>query len=105
MVIAAIEYIAISPDICHGAPHIVGTRIRVQDIAMFHRNGWSTEKIAEQFEALKLSQVYTALAYYYDHQAEIDAAITKDEAIVHQLGGTHLQDLKAASGGKGQSNG
>jgi uncharacterized protein (DUF433 family) len=105
MVIAAIEHIAISPNICHGAPHIVGTRIRVQDIVMFYRNGWSVEKIATQSEHLKLSQIHAALAYYYDHQAEIDAEIKKDEAIARQVGGTRRQDLKAASSGKGHSDG
>jgi uncharacterized protein (DUF433 family) len=94
--IAAIEHIAIAPEICHGAPHIVGTRIRVQDIVTFRRNGWSAEQIVAEFENLRLSQVYAALAYYYDHQDEIDAAIEEDEK-ASQSGGTHLQDLKMRS--------
>lgn len=97
MVVAAIDYIAIAPEICHGAPHIAGTRIRVQDIVMFQRNGWSAEDIVANIDGVKLSQVYAALAYYYDHQAEIDAAIAESEQVSEQAGGAYLQTLMTRS--------
>jgi uncharacterized protein (DUF433 family) len=95
MTIAAIEHIAIAPDKCHGAPHIAGTRIRVQDIVMFQRNGWSVDEIVAHFDYLTLAQVHAALAYYYDHQSDIDAAIEQSEQVAQQPGGTYLQALKA----------
>ncbi|MCB9102596.1 MAG: hypothetical protein H6632_23875 [Anaerolineales bacterium] len=32
-----------------------------------------------------LADVYAALAYYYDHQADIDTAIKEDEAFIEAL--------------------
>jgi len=32
-----------------------------------------------------LSEVYAALAYYYDHRAEIDDSIRADQAFVEEL--------------------
>jgi uncharacterized protein (DUF433 family) len=66
-------------------PTIEGTRITVQQVAEYHRiRGWDAEAIARAFR-LAPAQVYAALAYYYDHQAEIDAAITSDSETAQQL--------------------
>lgn len=37
--------------------------------------GWSAEELCRQYPELKASEVYSALAYYYDHIDEIDAEI------------------------------
>ena len=58
-----------------GRPHIEGTRIRVADVAvmhLFHRE--SITSIAENLDLLPAS-VYEAMAYYCDHQAEINKTI------------------------------
>lgn len=53
-------------------PTIAGTRLRVMDIAaMVEAGGATVEWILENYD-LHPAQVYAALAYYYDHQAEID---------------------------------
>ena len=41
--------------------------------------GWSAEEIVRQYPYLTLSEVHAALAYYHDHEAEIDAEL-KEEA-------------------------
>jgi hypothetical protein len=57
----------------------------VQNIVIWHeRVGLSADEIAAE-HGLGLSEVYAALAYYYDHRAEIDEAIRADEAFVEQL--------------------
>jgi len=74
------RHIAIEPEICHGRPHIEGTRIRVQDVAIWHeRLGMSVDEIGAEYD-LSLAQIYAALSYYFDHKDSIDAAITADIA-------------------------
>jgi uncharacterized protein (DUF433 family) len=68
-------HIVIDPDILGGKPHISGHRIAVSHIAVWAtRHGMSPAQIAEEFH-LTLGEVYAALAYYYDHQEEMDQAI------------------------------
>ena len=43
------------------------------------RQGRSPEAIQDAFPALSLSQVYAAIAYYLDHQSEIDAYLARNE--------------------------
>lgn len=48
----------------------------MQDIVAWHVSGGeSVDWIVENYPQLKRSDVYAALTYYYDHQAEIDAHI------------------------------
>ena len=47
--------------------------------------GWSPEEIHFQHADLSLAQIYAALAYYYDHQAELDAEIARQEDEVRRL--------------------
>jgi uncharacterized protein (DUF433 family) len=51
-------------------------RIRVAQIVMDHLGrAWSAEDIARQYPYLSLSEIHSALAYYYDHQEAIDSEI------------------------------
>ena len=70
--VQSINLIAINPKVRRGRPHIVGTTVTVQDVAiahLYHRQ--SADGIADWY-ALTLPQVYAALSYYYDHKTEID---------------------------------
>jgi uncharacterized protein (DUF433 family) len=72
-----IALIASDPQVRSGRPVIAGTTITVADIAIakiFH--GQDADGIAAWYD-LSLPQVYAALAYYYDHKAEIDADIKR----------------------------
>jgi len=69
-----------SSDVRHGRPRIAGTGITVQRIVGWYKLGLSPEEIAGQFGHLTLAQVHAALAYYHANRAEIEAAITEDEA-------------------------
>ena len=60
----------------HGVPRIAGTRLRPIDLVEAKRaNEWTPEQIHEQHPELTLGQIYSALAYYWDHQEELDAAM------------------------------
>ena len=79
------QHIEMTPGVAGGRPRIAGHRITVQDVAVWHEwMGRSADEIAAD-HGLGLADVHAALAYYYDHQAEIDEAIKQDESFVEAL--------------------
>jgi len=66
-------YITSSVEIAHGAPIIDGTRITVRTIAGYYQMGMDVDEILATLPHLFPAQVHSALAYYFDHQDEIDA--------------------------------
>lgn len=78
-------YIVQTPEIYGNKPRISGHRIAVHDIAQAIGRGYSPAQIvAEIFPTLTLAQVHSALAYYYDHQPEIDREINEEDADIRQ---------------------
>jgi uncharacterized protein (DUF433 family) len=67
------------PSRCGGQPVVAGTRIRVATILTCYRHGMSVEEIVQQYPTLKPSDVHDALAYAYDHLAEIEADLAADD--------------------------
>src|SRR6516162_9975716 len=57
--------------------YVVGTRISLDSIVYAFRRGESPETIRQNFELLRLEQVYGAIAYYLANRAEIDAYLTR----------------------------
>ena len=54
-------------------PIIAGTRTKVVEIVLDKiAYGWSPEEMRYQHPYLTLGQIHSALAYYWDHQEEID---------------------------------
>ncbi len=79
------DHIEQTPGVAGGKPRIAGRRITVRDIAVWHeRLGVSADEIATEYD-LTLSDVYAALAYYYDHREEIDASIREGEAFAEVM--------------------
>ena len=63
-----------------GNYYVVATRISLDSIVHAFRRGESPETICQNFELLRLEEVYGAIAYYLANQAEIDAyLISQDE--------------------------
>jgi uncharacterized protein (DUF433 family) len=79
------QHIETTPGVCGGKPRIAGHRIRVQDIVLWTEQGESADEIVSSFPQLSLADVHAALAYYFDHQAEIDADIRQDDEFIAQL--------------------
>ena len=71
-----VEY---APDRCGGQAVIGGTRIRVATILACYRLGMSIEEIVSQYPILKPSDVHDALAFAYDHLAEIESNMADDD--------------------------
>ena len=69
---SAVNHIEMTPGVCGGKPRIAGTRIRVEDIVVWHElQGKSPNEIVADFPQLSLADVHAALAYYFDHLDEI----------------------------------
>lgn len=49
----------------------------VELVTSVHSYGWSAEELRFQYPHLSMSQIYSALAYYWEHKAEIDADIKR----------------------------
>ncbi|GIK29896.1 MAG: hypothetical protein UZ13_00486 [Chloroflexi bacterium OLB13] len=85
MVILPIEMIVSNPTVRGGRPIIVGTRVRVQDVAAAHVfEGMSADELAAGF-ALTVGQVYAALAYYYAHKADFAEQWKADDLLADQM--------------------
>ncbi len=80
------EHIEVTPGVCGGKPRIAGHRIRVEDIVLSHqRIGMSPDEIVSAYPTITLADVYAALAYYHDHQSEIDAHIRETDEFDAEL--------------------
>ena len=74
-------YIGSDPGIADGKPIIVGTRITVRCIAGYYQMGMSTDEILTTLPHLTPSQVHSALAYYFDHQEEVDSDLAESSDV------------------------
>ncbi|MEX0866369.1 MAG: DUF433 domain-containing protein [Pirellulales bacterium] len=79
-----------------GVPHIEGTRTKVIEVVLDRlAHHWDADEIHRQHPHLTLGQIHAALAYYYDHQVELDCDIKKRLAradeIRQQLGESPLR--------------
>lgn len=54
---------------------IEGTRITVRCVAGYYQMGMSVDESMVTLHHLTPAQVYSALAYYFDHQNEINAEL------------------------------
>ncbi|MBW4495307.1 MAG: DUF433 domain-containing protein [Oscillatoria princeps RMCB-10] len=55
-------------------PLIAGTTMKVVELVEAHLiYGWNPEEIHRQHPYLSMSQIYSALAYYWDRKEELDA--------------------------------
>ena len=58
-------------------------RIRVAQIVIDYLNhGWSADEICIHYPHLKLAEVHSAMAYYFDHQLEIDDEIAEEQRLI-----------------------
>ena len=78
-----------------GTPCIDGTRHRVIDIVADHvAHGYSAAQIVEHSPDLTPAHVHAALAYYYDHQDAMDAALLASYRATEHLRHQHTPHPK-----------
>jgi uncharacterized protein (DUF433 family) len=77
------EHIALSEK---GVPIIAGTSMKVVELVLDHKAyGWSPEELKFQHPHLTMGQIYSALAYYWDHQEDMDAVIERQYQKIDKL--------------------
>ena len=75
-----------TPGLCGGRPCVANTRIRVQDIYVWHElQGRSPDDIVTSFPQLTLADVYAALAHFWAHRDEILAQMKVDDALIEAV--------------------
>ncbi|MBZ5624138.1 MAG: DUF433 domain-containing protein [Acidobacteriia bacterium] len=60
-----------------GTYYVAGTRISLDSIVSGFRRGESPETICQNFELLRLEEVFGAIAYYLSRQTDIDAYLDR----------------------------
>ncbi len=79
------RHIERTPGVAGGKPRIAGHRFTGQDVAVWHQQmGKRVEEICSGY-SLGLADVHAALAYYFDHQDEVDRSISESDAFVEAL--------------------
>src|SRR5213078_2785200 len=69
-----------------GVAWITGANTKVIEVVLDKlAYDWSPEEIHRQHPHLSLGQIYSALAYYYDHQEEMDAVIAEQDKKIDAL--------------------
>ncbi|HCC58344.1 MAG TPA: hypothetical protein DEQ47_14015 [Solibacterales bacterium] len=63
----------------NGGYYIAGTRISLDSVVYSFNEGNSPEAIQENFPLLKPAQIYGAIAFYLDHQAELNEYLAQSE--------------------------
>jgi uncharacterized protein (DUF433 family) len=67
-------------------PMIAGTSMKVIELVLAQlAYGWSPEELHFQFPYLTLGQIYSALAYYWDHREKLDQEIERRLETINQL--------------------
>lgn len=80
-----------------GMPEIAGTNMKVVELVVEYNSfGWRPEEIQFNHPSLTLGQIYSALAYYWDHKAELDADIQSRSDYAEQLRQASDQSLLQA---------
>lgn len=69
-----------------GVPRIASTTMKVIELVLERSAyGWSPEELHFQHPYLSLGQIHSALAYYWDHQDELEQDIARRRARVEEL--------------------
>jgi uncharacterized protein (DUF433 family) len=81
--VLAYPHVSTDSQVMSGRPCVAGTRVRVMDVVGAYKAGVPDDQLQDYFSSrtLTLSEIHAALAYYYDHQEEIDAAFAEDEEL------------------------
>lgn len=76
---------------------LVGTQTKVVEVALDRlAHHWDADEIQRQHPHLTLGQIHSCLAYYYDHQAEMDRLIDEQVGTVDALRGLQGESILRA---------
>lgn len=64
-----------------GLPCILNTRIAVEQIASYFKDGWGVTDIARDLPILTREEIEAAIQYYLNHRAEIEQDLRRSHAL------------------------
>jgi len=75
-----------TPGVCSGQARIDGTRIKVKNVYVWvEEMGMTPTQVVEQYPHLTRAQIHAALAYYWSHEAEIQADMEREDRLVDEM--------------------
>jgi uncharacterized protein (DUF433 family) len=74
-----------------GYIHVTGHRVGLQDLVYYYNEGYSPEALLEAFPTLTLALVHKVIAFYLDHQADVDAYTANSDAEMERQRATALR--------------
>ncbi|MBN8246125.1 MAG: DUF433 domain-containing protein [Verrucomicrobia bacterium] len=80
MIATSYRYIVRKAGVRSGHAIVEGSRLGVHDVVAMIRTGCSVDEVVQAFPTLTRAQVYECLAYYEDHQAELEPLIAGQTA-------------------------
>jgi len=90
------QRISQDPAIMGGKPCIAGHRIRVMDIYIWHElQGQSVDEIVTAYAQLSHTDVYSALAYFWEHRGAILEDMEREAELLAQMQVGHSSKLAA----------
>ena len=85
-----------TPGVCGGRTCIAGHRVRVLDIVAWHEHqGMTPDDIVSHVPSMTLADVHAALAYYFDHMAEIQEEMRTERERVEEFRGNQPSLVEA----------
>src|SRR4051794_20574584 len=69
-----------------GSPHVVGSRVPVRRLWVWHRGGAAVETLVKRYPNLGPARILDALAFAYDNQDLIEADIAREQALFDKQG-------------------
>lgn len=64
-----------------GSVRVAGTRVPLETVLALFNGGVPPEEIARRFDALRLADVYSVVAYYLDNRDAVDAYLRERERL------------------------
>ena len=80
MIATSYRYIVQRAGVRSGHASVEGTRIGVHDVVAMIKSGATVDEVVSSLPRLSRAQVYECLAYYEDHQSEIDPLVAAQTA-------------------------
>ena len=69
----------------NGVYRVTGTRIPLERIVEWYKDGAKPEEIVDSFDMLHLSDVYTLIGYYLDHREEVEQYLREMEELAEEI--------------------
>lgn len=68
-----------------GVFRIGNTRVTLDTLVSVFKQGMTAEEIAYRYPSLRLADIYASIAYYLNHQEEVDVYLQQRQQNAHEI--------------------